>query len=206
MTDSRLLSAFIDAWNAGERPRVDDYLAQEAEADREDLAAGIATFLSVAPTPQFSAKALGALFADPQVKQLEQLPSEHGLWPATLPRLRREARLRRDELVRRLADALGVSDREAKVARYYHGLETGTLEPRGVSDRVINALASILRVDADELAEAGRLSGFARATPRTAFGRSYSLSDAASALPASVTRAAAEEEWDEVDELFRGKQ
>ena len=205
MTDTRLLSAFMDAWNAGERPDVDDYLRRATEADREDLAAEIGMFLSIAQTPEFSPEALSTLFADPQVKQLESLPSELGLWPATLPRLRREARLRRDELVKRLAEALGLKQREAKVARYYHQMETGTLEPQGVSDRVINALASILGVDADELADAGRLRGFARATPRTTFGRTYGAADATPAMPASVARAAEEEEWDEVDELFRGR-
>lgn len=205
MTDSRLLSAFIDAWNAGERPDVDDYLARAAEADRENLAAEIGTFLSVARTPEFSPQALSTLFADPQVKQLEHLPSELGLWPATLPRLRREARLRRDELVRRLAEELGAKEQEAKVARYYHRMETGTLEPQGVSDRVIKALASILGVDADELADAGRLRGFTRATPRTAFGRTYGAADATPAMPASVAGASEEEEWDEVDELFCGR-
>jgi hypothetical protein len=70
---------------------------------------------------------------------------------------------------------------------------------------VINALASILGVDPSELADAGRLRGFARATPRTAFGRTYGAPDATPAMPASVAPASENEEWDEVDELFRGR-
>ena len=31
----RILSDFIDAWNAGRRPEVDDYVGRADEADRE---------------------------------------------------------------------------------------------------------------------------------------------------------------------------
>ena len=45
----QLLSEFCDAWNAGERPRVDDYLEQAPAGDRDELAALIRTFLEQAP-------------------------------------------------------------------------------------------------------------------------------------------------------------
>ena len=59
-----------------------------------------------------------------------------------LPRLRDRARLRRAEVVSRLAAALGAGDREAKVAGYYHAMEQGTLPAAGVSDRVLEALGA----------------------------------------------------------------
>ncbi|HEV2752902.1 MAG TPA: hypothetical protein VGV36_03580, partial [Solirubrobacteraceae bacterium] len=75
-------------------------------------------------------------------------------WPVVLPRLRARARLRRSELVARLAAALGVGDREEKVAGYYHAMEQGELDPAGVSDRVLEALARLTGTTAQALREA----------------------------------------------------
>ena len=41
----QVLSDFIDAWNAGGRPRVRDYLARVPEAERDALADEISTWL-----------------------------------------------------------------------------------------------------------------------------------------------------------------
>lgn len=204
MADPHLLSEFIDAWNAGERPGVDEYLGRAAADDRESLAAEIAVFLTIAPPPEFSEQTLDRLLADPQVTALARMPAELGLWPAVLPRLRRQARLPRDELVGRLAAKLGFPGREAKVHRYYHRMETGTLDPAGVSRRVLDALSSILGASADELIEAGELRGFARPLAQGAFGRTYIAEEHTD--PGAVAPGAAEtaEEWDEVDELFCG--
>ena len=48
-----------------------------------------------------------------------------------LPRLRDRAGLKRSTLVERLAAALGVSDRQDKVAGYYHEMEQGLLPAAG---------------------------------------------------------------------------
>ena len=53
------------------------------------------------------------------------LYSQAGSWPAVLPALREKARLKRSDLVARLAAALGVQDKEKKVGSYYHEMETG---------------------------------------------------------------------------------
>ena len=204
MSDPGLLSAFIDAWNAGERPDVDEYLVRAAADARGSLAAEIAAFLAIAPAPEYSGQTLDELLADPQVRALARMPSELGLWPAALPRLRRQARLRRDELVRRLAAKLGVAGCEAKVGRYYHQMETGTLKPAGVSRRVLDALASILGASTDELVEAGELRGFASPPAQGAFGRAYGTEDHIDTGAETLGQIDAEEEWDEVDELFRG--
>jgi hypothetical protein len=41
------------------------------------------------------------------------------------------------------------------VARYYHGMERGTLPAAGVSDRVLRALAAVVGTTAEALREAG---------------------------------------------------
>ncbi|MDQ2761291.1 MAG: hypothetical protein M3Y17_12920 [Actinomycetota bacterium] len=204
MTDTRLLSEFVEAWRAGERPDIDEYLARAGAEDREPLAAEISAFLQSAPAPEYSAQTLDRLLADPEVIALARLPSELGLWPAALPRLCRQSRVRREDLVARLAGRLGVAGREAKVRRYYHRMETGELDPAGISRRVLDELASILGVSADELVEDSELRGFVRPLPEAAFGRTYVDPEADKLAAETIQTDDGSEEWDEVDELFRG--
>ena len=60
-----LLSEFIDAWNAGRRPRVHDYLARLPDGPaRDELADAITDWLSVAPTPAYSERTRGEIRAE----------------------------------------------------------------------------------------------------------------------------------------------
>src|SRR3954447_13219514 len=63
----RILSDFIDAWNAGRRPDPDEHLARAAEPDREQLLADITAFVAFAPTPDYDDAALAAIRAEPAV-------------------------------------------------------------------------------------------------------------------------------------------
>jgi hypothetical protein len=171
--------------------RIDDYLASEAPRrpfDRDDFmrspARGIAEELG---------RALGGA---------------SGTWPALLPRLRNRAQLRRAEVVSRLADELGASGeaQAAKVRRYYHEMELGTLPAAGVSDRVLEALARIIGVSSARLREAGRAAGGVApgAAGAAAFARVGSpdpryVEPPERPEPAPPTPA---EERDEIDELF----
>ena len=47
----RILSEFIDDWNAGRRPDVDDYLARVPEGERDELADQLMSFLTFGPPP-----------------------------------------------------------------------------------------------------------------------------------------------------------
>jgi hypothetical protein len=143
------------------------------------------------------------------VESLRQsLEGSSGLWPALLPRLRDAARLKRRDVVSGLAAAVGLSGREEKVERYYHQMEQGLLPADGVSTRVLEALGSILGQSADALrkagsaleppAEAGRAAAPAQAFARHGYPADYDEAPAAAAPPPEA------EEWDEVDQLFRG--
>jgi len=205
MSSETLLSRFIDAWVDGERPDVDAFLEQAPEAEREQLAAEIRTFLEHAPSPRHSDAAREQIRAQPLTRRIAEMPEELGLWPALLPSLRKRARLRRDQVVAELAKALDVTGATGKVARYYHGMEAGTLDPGLVSQRVLDALATVLGASARELAQAGEFEGFGRAAPQGAFGRLASMAApevdvVAARAPASPGTTA----WDEVDELFQG--
>src|SRR5262245_62130388 len=87
---------------------------------------------------------------------LGPLTGARGSWPGLLPELRSRARINREELVLRLASALGVAGREEKVAYYYNQMEHGGLWPSGVSDRVLEALAGIVDTTKGALREAGK--------------------------------------------------
>ena len=201
----QLLSEFCDAWNAGERPRVSEFLEQAPAGDREELAALIRTFLEQAPTPDFSPETLAAISSEPAVSELASLlESQSGFWPTLLPRLRRRSKLTRDQVVAQLAELLGLKGKEARIHPYYHQMETGTIEPGGVSRRVLEGLASVFKVDVREIEEAG---DFELTSPGTsyAFLRSYSLQESKGAdafdfeAPASPGR-----DLDEIDQLFLG--
>ncbi|HEY3019714.1 MAG TPA: hypothetical protein VGJ32_05955 [Solirubrobacteraceae bacterium] len=205
----RLLRRFIEDFEADRSTRPQAYLEQVAGTDRRELEALIDAYLERAPRRSFDAAAYAQSPARHLVDDLtESLEGVAGTWPVLLPRLRHSARLKRSELVARLAAALGVPGREAKVESYYHAMEQGLLEPAGVSDRVLDALASLTGTTRDALRAAAR--GFAprpgEAGARAAFARTAmpdpDFMETKSAAPAAPRRS--DEPWDEVDELFRG--
>jgi len=206
----RLLNEFIEAWNAGKRPLVDDYIERAPTAERDELAGLIGAFLEVAPTPPYSDEQLAELRRDPTVKQIAELiDSPSGLWPALLPRLRARAKLTRDQVVTQLAELLGVAGGEKKVKRYYHEMESGTIDPQGVSAKVLAALARILGADARELERAGDF-GLAAPASEALYLRApeahglETLARMERVESSGPARPDAAKEMDEVDRLFLG--
>jgi hypothetical protein len=202
----RALSEFIDAWNAGRRPQVDEYLERVAEADRAELADQLMTWLEIAPTPEYDDAARQAIAAEPVVQEtIAAMSSESGLWPALLPRLRSRAALSVDELAAKLVGALGLSrNAESKTEGYLGELEAGRLDPRRVSRRVLDGLARSLRVDVSVLEEACggafRPAPMFRASTPPRADTAHNLEVLADMLSAPTPA----EDWDEVDQLFRG--
>jgi transcriptional regulator with XRE-family HTH domain len=204
----RVLSEFIDAWNAGRRPDVDDYVARVAPQERGELADQLIAFLSFAPTPAYSDAALKAIRAEPVVAGALAAPGERGgLLPALLRRLRQRSSLSTPQLAGALVRALDLTgDRQGKTASYLERLERGELEPTRVSRRVFEALARVLGVPRDELEAAGDLGGWGP-RPATMF---RADDDAARAVSrhldvlAEALEAPGGEGRDEVDDLFLG--
>ena len=211
LTDiDRLITEYVAAYEqSGVAPDPQPYLQRAPDSERAALAKRIEEILLSAPRRAWDPKAFEATLGSPLMREIEAaVRGESGLWPALLPRLRNAARLKRREVVQQLAQELGVAGREEKVGRYYHEMEQGLLDERGVSDRVIQALAGILGASADTLREAGSALGSAsfgtQGQPATVYTRT--------ALPDSAYPSAAEQEpaqrseeaWDEVDELFAG--
>jgi hypothetical protein len=201
MTDvNHLLEAFIAADRTGVADPA-EYLARADGLDRAELEALIDAYLARAPRRAFDRSAFEA---SPAAGVVASLAGASGTWPALLPRLRDRARLRRAELVARLAADLGVGGREAKVASYYHAMEQGTLPSAGVSDRVLEALGRIVGESAAALRAAGSLAPPRPPAAPAAFARVASPAPEFAAPPPVAAGRAEPPARDEVDELFTG--
>ena len=172
----------------GEAPDVRDYLSRAGD-ERDDLGRMIDRYLAGAPPRQ------------PSEEEVVLLQSRIAQEPPLLV-LRQRRKLGRQAVVDGLVKMLSLDVKQRdKVARYYHELEVGLLDPVGVSARVWDTLRRLLGGDAERLAVAprptGASAGVAAAYLRTSDARS--LSELEAAPPA-----AAREEPDEIDRLFTG--
>ena len=207
MTDvDRLLSEYIEEHRKSGAIDPARYLEQLQGVDRVELEALIDGFLEHAPRRPWSAEAYAQSSAAALVDRLDRtLHGASGRWPTVLPALRDKAKLRRNELVKRLATALGVEGREKKVETYYHQMEQGLLPAQGVSSRVLEALGEIVGASAEALRRAGQASAAppAPASPGVAFARTAPAAGS-DVVVDQLRSEPADEPWDDVDQLFRG--
>ena len=215
MTSDRdqVLSAFIDAWNAGERPDVDDYLARVPAAERGELADELISFLGFAPTPAYSEATLAAIRADPIVAEVLAAPGAQGsLLPKLLSTLRGRFAIGTPQLAAELVRALDLPpDRQDKTASYLDRLERGELEPTRVSRRVLDALARLFGIPGGQVEGAADFGGWRPVPPPAAAPVFRAEEDAAAheiaphlELLADALEAPGAEGRDEVDDLFLG--
>lgn len=143
-TVDRILGEFIDAWKAGGRPDLDAYLERVPAGDRDELAAGVAAWLEVAPTPDYPSAARAAISAEPALQAaLRSAEALRPPLPGSLPVLRERAGLGIRDVAARLAERFGLADRERTVA-YLERLERGELDPGRLSHRLVDALSETL--------------------------------------------------------------
>lgn len=171
----------------GDEPDARDYL-DRAGADEPKLAALIEDYLLTMPLLEPS---------DEQVAALEAWLEGEG----PLLGVRRRRGLKRAAVVGRLVELLGLEERQtAKVADYYHELESGLLDTARVDRRVFEALGEILSVQVSGVltwrppAKPAAADAYYRATPE---------SPGAFQAPAAAPPAEPPE-WDDVDRLFLG--
>jgi hypothetical protein len=180
----RLFDEFAVSFGRGENPDVRELLDRAGD-DAAALAQLVDVFLAGSDPPA------------PEPERVELMRAWARGEPPLLE-LRTSRRLRRGEVVSRLTRLLGLApDREAKVARYYHELEAGTLDTRRVDARVWDALRDVLGTEVRSLA---RWKPAAAAQPAALYRR---LDLAGPAAPAPPQAAPPEE--DEVDRLFRAR-
>lgn len=154
-----LLAGFAAELEAGADPDPREWIARAEGGGRQELADLIDRYLMTAPRRAWDPVAYESSLAKLAVDRVhDSLEGVSGSWPELLPRLRNRARIRRGELVERLAGALGVGRGEAqleKVGGYYHRMERGLLPAAGVSGRVIDALAEIVGASPETIRSAG---------------------------------------------------
>ena len=116
MTDlDVLLARFIEDWNAGRRPAVEDFLRAANELERDELADQISTFLAFAPTPRFDEETIHELLSASAVDAAAQaFVAEAGAWPTLLPRLRAQAGLSLRDLATRVLSLAGSTTKASK--------------------------------------------------------------------------------------------
>lgn len=207
----QLLSDFIDAWTAGRRPRVGDYLDRAAPEDRDELAVQLDTYLTVAPSPALDEATRAQIEALPAVARI--LAATSGapeLLPETVARLREAQGRSREELAALVARSAGVEDPDGRMPGLLGDLEAGRLDPGRISRRLLGALAEVLGAGRDALeAAADAQRGLLRpAAPAASmmFRADGDTDDVASGL-AAIGRAAmtpAPQPMDEIDRLFTG--
>ncbi len=211
LTDiDRLITEYVAAYErSGVAPDPQPYLQRAPDSERPTFAKRIEEILLSAPRRAWNPQEFEATLGSPLMRDIgAAVRGSSGLWPALLPRLRNAARLKRREVVQQLTQELGVSGSEGKVGRYYHEMEQGLLDERGVSDRVIDALAGILGASAETLREAGRALGSApfgtQGQGAPVYTRTAVPDRTHAAREPEEPAQRSEETWDEVDELFAG--
>jgi transcriptional regulator with XRE-family HTH domain len=208
----QVLSEFIDAWNAGRRPRVIEYLTRVPEGpDRDELAEQIGTWLEVAPTPAYDLATRAQIRGEPAVRHVfEAVGEDAGLWPEVLPQLRAGAGLSIRQIASRLVERFGLGGGdEDRAAAYLERMERGELEAARVSHRLLDALGDLIGASGATLAAAGRLGGAMR--PAAAAGTLFRAGEDAGDWVARdievlsmAARTPAPPEMDELDRLFTG--
>ncbi len=203
----RLFEEYKQAASEAGPPDPVPFVSQVSGTERQALIALIDAYLEQAPRQEFDAAAFRDSKAAPLAESVQRsLAGAGGLWPALLPRLRNQARIRRADLVAELAARLGAQGQREKVGDYYHQMEQGRLPASGVSDTVLDALGAIVGYGRDALRKAGELP--AAGAPSVQGGEVFARIGGPAPLDPDMAFSMAEmpdtEEWDEVDRLFRG--
>lgn len=183
-----LFEEFAARFARGESPDVRDYL-ERAEGERDELAALIDGFVAGFPAPEPSAETR-AVFAD-------LVPAAQSTPPMLAARIR--LGMRRSQVVRFLLTHLGLEEAaEDRVARYYHELETGILDPERVSPYVWHNLAKLFGTQIRSLMVRPN------DPPPTMVAAYYRHSDDVALTAPAPSREVAQPERDEIDRLFTG--
>lgn len=180
------------------------YLSRLHGPDRDALCALIDTVLDRAPDPPFDSARFAEWRESDRGRAAVARVARATAPTEGLAELRDEAKLTRTKLVSGLAERLGLRDREPAVRLRYHQLESGLLEPAGVSAKVWSTLGDLLGRSAETVrAAAGAAGPAAGGAGAPVFARTALPSDDA---PAAAAPAPPADEPDdpEVDALFLG--
>jgi hypothetical protein len=202
-TIEQLVGEFVDAWNAGRRPDVGGFLERAAPQERDELAAQLAIWLEIAPTPEYDEATRRAIAAEPAlVAALEAAAGIRAPLAERLATLRTRAGLAVGDLAHRLARLFSLDD-EQRAADYLERLERRELDPGRLSNRLLDGLAAILGADRDQLAPGPPVLAAGQALFRGGEDADERLAEDIEVLSRAAL-APAPEPMDDVDRLFLG--
>ena len=130
----RLIEQFKADYEAGRPTDVLAFVDQVPAEKRQELADRLDMYLMDAPRRRWDPAAFEGSLAQAAVDRVhESIEGVSGSWPELLPALRNSARIKRSDLVRRLAFPLGFESEPQveKIGAYYHQMEHGTLPAGG---------------------------------------------------------------------------
>jgi transcriptional regulator with XRE-family HTH domain len=201
----QLLGEFIDAWNAGRRPDVVAYLERAPESERDELATQLATWLEIAPTPDYDDATRTAISNEPALRAaLDAAAAIRSPLAVRLPTLRERAGLAVRDVARRLVSVFDLDD-EQRAAAYLEQIERDELDASRLSRRLLDALAAILGADRDLLAAGPPAFAGGQAFFRAEDDADRWIAEDIDALSrAALAPAPAASPMDELDRLFLG--
>ncbi len=201
----QILGEFVDAWNAGRRPDVGAYLERAPESERDELAAQLATWLQIAPTPDYDAATRAAISDEPALRTaMEAAATLRSPLSVRLPTLRERAGLAVSDVARRLVAVFDLDD-EQRAAGYLEKIERDELDPRRLSRRLLDGLAAILGADRDQLGVGPPAFAGGQAFFRAEEDADRWIAEDIDALSrAALAPAPASSPMDELDRLFVG--
>jgi hypothetical protein len=164
----------LDDLQAGRAEEVDRYLERVPSSERAQLADLLAMYFASRRRPL--RKQVPPASYERVLATLDRITETAG-WSGTLPglltELRRTRGLRRQDVTRAICQLLDLGDQAiTQLEREYHRLETGQLDGRRLSRRLLAALAHIFRLPIDDLAAASAPLPNERAHPAQRFARS----------------------------------
>jgi transcriptional regulator with XRE-family HTH domain len=181
----RVFLEALDDLQSGRAEDVDHYLERVPQSEREQLADLLAMYFASrrgVRHGEVSSVVYTRVLAT--LDRITETAGPSGTLPGLLAELRRTRGLRRSDVTRAVCERLGLADQSvSQLEREYHRLETGQLDGRRLSRRILEALAEIFRIPVDDLAAASR--PLATEPPRTGrrFARSAGAFTAASHVP-----------------------
>lgn len=199
---------YVAAYNRGEGDPT-PFLERFQGAERRELEILVDTFLEDAPRVAFDpdgsrdqqAEAVAAAV-------MSRIGGASGGLSRLVRKLREQRQLKSADVIGELAVAFDANEHEReKIDAYYHSLEWGSLPASGLSDRLLDSLATVLETSRERLREAGQALGPARASATgPVFARMVEDADLEQApeVPTMKSPGSPAEPPDRIDQLFTG--
>lgn len=150
----KVLHAFAEAWERGERPSVAEALERVPARDRDELAAGLRAWLMLAPTPELSEEARAAVRASPPVRAALAAVEDDVVAHRVATR-RAELGLTLDAVADEVLAGAGLpATGRPRAAEFLQRLEDGRLAADRLSRRLVDLLARTLETSAAALVPA----------------------------------------------------